>query len=232
MTKSQQMSVSLGGQTARVCGALALFAGLIASCGDVTSDLIVRDLESDFSCLGDADCPTPQSRCDTSSGRCLECLERAHCAEGQICSLPAGTCVQGCNGGPPCPSAQPTCDAMTSLCRGCTDDGDCTEDERLCERDTGRCLQCFTNADCVGERNLCDPSGRCVECLSDGHCEEEQERCSSVLGECSVPCTANAGCEGDDPICDLAIGYCVECMEDGDCGAARTCRASECLRPP
>jgi hypothetical protein len=219
-------------RSGRVAGSFALAAWLGASCGDVTSDLIVRDVEKVTSCLSATDCPSEQSRCDVPSGRCRECLERSHCAAGQSCSLPAGTCVQGCDGGAPCSGAQPVCDGTSGLCRGCAADGECSEAASHCQLETGRCVACFTNADCAGDERLCDPSGRCVECLTDGHCEEEIERCSSVLGECSVPCTSNAGCESDDPVCDLAVGFCVECKEDRDCGPDEVCRSSDCERLP
>ena len=100
--------------------------------------------------------------------------------------------------------------------------------------DAGTALQpCSNTEDCTYDDQLiCHPSTkRCVECVTDGHCEDVGERCSAVLGECAIPCTATTDCTPDDPICDLAIGFCVECERDNDCRSGELCRRSECVRP-
>jgi hypothetical protein len=207
---------------------LAIGAAFGVSCGDVTSDLIVRRTEA-LTCRADADCPSEQPRCELTSGRCRECLERSDCGESRACSLPAGVCSLSCDV-TSCPSAAPMCDLASGLCRGCESDTECVTPASRCNLETGACVECFTHEDCQGERRYCDDSagGRCVECLLDAHCEEGDERCSSILGECAVPCSETTPCVTDDPICDLTIGYCVECMQDANCDVDEVCRRSEC----
>jgi len=211
--------------------ALAPLTTLASSCGDVRSELIVGAIAG-ANCALDSDCRGDEPHCEPESLRCVQCVVRAHCAAGQSCTLPAGTCVQSCSQSTPCPATQPVCDLGSGLCRGCTSASECNG-APYCDAASGRCLQCIQSSDCHDfELPYCDTrSGRCVECTESGHCQEDEEQCSLVLGECAVPCPNGSGCPEDDPVCDRSIGFCVECTVDAECGAGLLCRGSDCRRP-
>jgi len=167
---------------------LALFGmAALSSCGDVTSELITRT--------------------DTGAG---VCRSDADCADGEVCTLPAGSCVPACDETTVCPSTKPVCDEATRLCRGCTSGSECL--------------------DFSFETPYCQ-NGRCVECTDVGHCELPSELCSDVLGECAIPCADGGVCPADE-VCDPMIGFCVDCRNDADCDASELCRSHECIEAP
>jgi hypothetical protein len=206
------------------------------ACGDIQTDLIVRETIDAASCTSDANCGGATPRCDTAASRCVACLETLDCDDDQVCALPAARCVSSClvTGG--CSDEQPVCDSA-GICRGCEVDDECPSGAPRCNSD-GACVECRAASDCAEEPDapFCSASGECVECISDGHCDDEDERCSAVLGECATPCAESSGaetegagaCSSDDPICDPDIGFCVECRSDEDCDSDERCLASEC----
>jgi Cys-rich repeat protein len=210
------------------CGVpFAVVAGLaIAACGDVTSDVITRGADASDACEGPADCPS-SGHCDVEASRCVECLENSHCAAGEVCASPAGTCVQGCSS-TSCPSASPVCDATTKLCRGCTQDTECASATPHCDP-AGRCVECVDYTHCTldPERNRCDTAGRCVECTDNTHCEADEE--CSPDHRCDIRCVNDDDCQiGQIEYCD-GNGFCVECRNDEDCDPDEVCRRSECV---
>lgn len=227
-------------RAARAIGWLAAGYALVAGCGDVTGDLIVRDdpAPAPTGCAGDGDCPN--ARCELASGSCVECLDSADCDESERCALPANVCAARCVGPESCGGATPICELATGACRACGGDAECPSGAPRCAA-SGACVECLESADCRDDDDeeeeddddddalFCDPAGRCVECLDDGHCDDVGDRCSPFLGECARPCSPTAACTGDDPICDEAIGFCVECRTDGDCEDGEVCRGLECV---
>lgn len=203
--------------------------GAAAACGDVQTDLIVREPPAAGVCRSDEDCSGDAPRCETATNHCVECLETRDCAEAQVCALPAARCVSGCVVAG-CSQDAPVCET-SGVCRGCETDDECAGDTPRCNTE-GTCVACLDASDCTdSEEPFCSPSGRCAECISDGHCDDADERCSAVLGECATPCEtegAGSACSFDDPICDPDIGFCVECRSDDDCDSDERCLASEC----
>jgi hypothetical protein len=211
----------------RALGLLPLGHLWATGCGDVTSDVIVRDVEAPSGCSADGECGAATPRCELTSGRCVACLQALDCPDGQTCALPAGSCVLSCLAADVCDDERPICDA-TGLCRGCLVDDECPTTAPRCDP-AGACLACLDASDCSpGSDTPFCASGRCVECTSDGHCDDDDERCSLVLGVCATPCSPAQACNPDDPICDTDIGFCVECRDDLDCEDDERCRASEC----
>ncbi len=216
-----------------LAGEGALAAVACCACSDVTSDLITRAVVPS-ACLESSDCADDRPECDATSGRCVECLARAHCPSDQTCS-PNGTCIRACGEAAPCAAAEPICDAVSGLCRGCASNDQCAPATPRCNVESGRCVECFVGSDCAERDDVpfCEnPAGRCVECITEGHCTEAEEDCNSVVGECSQPCTQAGQCPEDDPICDLSMGFCVECRNDVDCGPGAICRRSDCTPAP
>lgn len=119
-----------------LCACLAL-----AACGDdnegtpgpTCADDPQRCLSEHKECLSDADCaghPTG-SRCDTTTYRCVACLDDAHCGAGESCA--EGQCYLPCGSGGTCPDGT-FCLAgeARSECikKACSADADCTEASR------------------------------------------------------------------------------------------------------
>lgn len=209
----------------------ALLAPVGSGCGEVSADLIVR-ASLPVECQSNGDCGAAAPVCDLAAAVCVRCLEASDCESGQICALPAHSCVSSCLADPDvCRGPRPFCEPTTGLCRACTGDGECTPDAPRCHP-SGACVVCLEASHCAdsgSEAPFCDTdSGRCVECLADGHCDELGERCSRVLGWCAEPCSAGVACS-DEPICDVDLGFCVECRLDSECEDDEVCRRSECV---
>ncbi len=78
-------------------------------------------------CSANADCPTAQPACDTSSGKCAECGADNDCKDATkpACDVSTHTCVT-CTGNTHCSSpAKPVCDAAAKACVGCLSSSDC-----------------------------------------------------------------------------------------------------------
>lgn len=188
-------------------------------------------------CASDADCSAPNRRCEPATGACVACLDDGDCSDGQLCARPANVCAERCVGSESCGDERPVCVLETGLCVACGPGAACPFDVPHCLA-SGRCAECVEHTDCAelgddddddGEQLFCNPDGRCVECLADGDCDDVGEQCSARLGSCARPCSAAAPCGGDEPICDVDIGYCVECRTDLDCEDGEPCRSSECV---
>jgi hypothetical protein len=83
-------------------------------------------------CTGDDDCTDGEHRfCNTTTGRCSECLSEAPCSPTENCSLDIGECANPC----------------TSM-------ADCTDGEdRICDPNIHFCVECQFDTDCSS--NVC-----------------------------------------------------------------------------
>ena len=135
-------------------------------------------------CAADNDCASDggASRCDTSTGRCVECVSDPHCAAGTLCV--GNVCVAGCSATQPCGAGQLCCaggcgDAQTNLshCGAC---------DRRCEaaNATAACMNgaCAVAA-CVTGFGDCDADA------SNG-CEVELRSSTAHCGACGNACAA------------------------------------------
>ena len=201
--------------------------GTMATGGGGSGGLSAEDCSEN----GDA-CP---EQCDADLG-CVECLEDAHCTDGDkpkcvagtceecasnadcgalVCFLESHTCEDACVDGDDCSGDAPICDPSTTACVQCLDADDCPDDP-VCSAITGQCVECAVDADCPLARPQCDGDNRCRECIVDAHCDAG-ELCQN--NECAVPCQDNTGCpDPDKPLCDVADQTCVECLSETDCG--------------
>jgi hypothetical protein len=101
-------------------------------------------------------CPPSLPVCDTSRGRCVECVSPADCGGA-------------------------ACDVSTGRCERCTVDADCADPAAArCDSTTGRCGPCLDSSDCAhiaGSRcsgGMCT-TGRlatCEMCTADEQCAE------------------------------------------------------------
>ncbi|AKV02276.1 hypothetical protein AKJ09_08939 [Labilithrix luteola] len=169
-----------------------------------TSTADVDDGDETFACKADVDCAVPGLRCDVASGRCVACLEEAHC------TLPS----------------RAHCDLDTMECVGCLTHEQCGPRQR-CEDVTHTCVDTCFDADdvCPTPGFVCDGSShRCIECTYAANCASSPRRpyCETVTGRC-VECLGNAQCPKDKPRCDRCAGRCVGCLGSNECGPGQVC---------
>ncbi|MGI5864470.1 MAG: lamin tail domain-containing protein [Myxococcales bacterium] len=159
-------------------------------------------------CTSSAQCSSPTSVCDTSSGKCVVCTATEGCEEDEVCntSVPGGRCdpmSTGCTSSAQCSSPTPVCDTQTQQCVVCTPTEGCEEDE-VC------------NTLVAGGR--CDPKS--TGCTDSNQCSSPTPVCNTQTQQCVV-CTATEGCGGSTPKCNTAVagGQCVQCLASADCAA-------------
>ena len=114
-------------------------------------------------CKSDAECLAPRAtRCDTTSGGCVECVTSAHCA--------ALTWEKVCNN-------------SNNKCVECTKDADCTT-STLGKKCKNALCGCASDADCVGNNNgfICDTTYRACNCNKDADCPSGKKCQPSALG--------------------------------------------------
>lgn len=122
------------------------------------------------SCTQNAQCSGESPYCQVSSGRCVRCLQPAHCDADQACD-PFGECAEACVGDWDCTSGEePFCDLALGVCVRCRLDPDCPGAEPFCVG--GRCSKCRVDLDCTAkDKPYCAPvKGECRECLTTSHC--------------------------------------------------------------
>jgi hypothetical protein len=115
----------------------------------------------------------PGMHCDTSNGRCVQCLVALDCPNAKACD-PAGNCADPCTatGGECTSSSKPVCDPGTGACVECVSSKDCHEDP-LCIQ--GHCGECTSNAECAGTgKPFCSPNHECRQCLVNSDCPPPQ----------------------------------------------------------
>src|SRR5439155_20571089 len=89
------------------------------------------------------------------ANRCVPCTQDAsQCtARGLRCDSGTGRCIQ-CASNAECSGAMPIC-GSDGLCRGCAADGECAP---LHCASTGRCVPCASDANCAAPTPACDPT--------------------------------------------------------------------------
>lgn len=172
----------LFGRVLSIPAALALSAGLVASCGGggaATSAGATsgggRGGGTSGACA--LDCSTNQAApvCDPASGQCVACLPgNDTCIDGQYCDSTSKTCAVGCTADTDC-IAPLVCNTTTHQCAGCATDSQCAAGS-ICGP-TGECAQgCSASQPCQAGAECC--AGACADVKSDPlHC-----------GGCNKPC--------------------------------------------
>lgn len=119
-------------------------------------------------CTSSADCVGSDKFCDTSNGRCVECLAASQCQVGQGCA-PDGHCQGSCALDTDCTSGgAPICAPSFLVCVECNTNVDCDSGGNpICV--AGECQECREDPDCEAAYPYCR-SNECVECLVDAHC--------------------------------------------------------------
>jgi Cys-rich repeat protein len=113
-------------------------------------------------CAGDGECGMNYSFCNTSKGRCQQCVTAAQCPAGEVCTAETGSCSIRCLEDPDCAgSSRPICARSSGVCVECALSDQCVAPRPLCEPRSGRCVECLSNADCGGR--LCE--------VGEYHCE-------------------------------------------------------------
>jgi Cys-rich repeat protein len=152
-------------------------------------------------CVADADCRLAELHCDSSSGRCVECVVDEDCADHSLhrCAPESRRCVE-CQVSRDC-AAGSICDATLNRCfRSCGDADDCLASDHGCDERRGVCIGCDRDVECQASSvSFCatDETG-CVECRADSNCA--------------------AGL-----VCDAVFGKCVQCRDTRDCAAGTYC---------
>lgn len=192
---------------------------------------VFREEPEPIGCQSNNDCQfNSRGRlCELGTGRCVACLETAHCAEGRRCEV--GVCVG----------------------EVCTANDDCRDPTPVCAEDGLACVECGEGVGC-GEGRHCN-AGVCVDevCPSDEACAESdptlpycvEGSCGECRGEdgCSegeicveARCEPDPGCRGnsdcatspDGQTCDVETGACVECLIDLGCHPSEQCVEQRC----
>jgi hypothetical protein len=201
-----------------VCGAAFLACGKKRPFGEDTSplqpergtpvetgaDAAVDSFPSDATC-GLAGCPRPLT-CDTSSGRCVECLTSNDCASPEVlCDTATHSCVR-CLANEDCPSTSPICKLSENAPQA------------------NRCVECTGDSECLAPRPACDPSSnQCSSrCTVSTQCPPPTPVCNDTTQVC-VGCVSNADCSETANVCDPSTARCVECLDDGGCAGGQVC---------
>lgn len=144
------------------------------------------------------ECQGASPACDTSSGRCVECVTNTECGSR------AGT---------------PFCDPGTNRCVSCLTSGDCTSAQTPICSDSRVCVECNVvgvgPAACAAKApgTVCVRGGLAALPGSCGACDPvSQEGCSGRLNRCLA---------GEVPMC-------VDCLGQADCADGLACLLSEC----
>jgi hypothetical protein len=141
--------------------------------------------------------------CNTSAGRCVQCIASADCSEDQLCV--ANVCRKSCASDIVCTPMGLLCDKTNGYCAQCLGHGDCADSEHCA---MGKCApdQCASGeASCVGTAiALCLPNGEgfgpAVACPAG-------RSCATAAG--AARCEEGSGGAG-------GAGFLIDDMEDGD----------------
>lgn len=110
-------------------------------------------------CRGDGDCEASK-RCETAIHRCVDrCSDSRPCSVG-VCEEATGRCIE-CLPGAACADGK-VC-STNAVCVECRSDADCAAagEEPRCDPFVAQCVQCASNADCPAG-HPCDPTrGEC-----------------------------------------------------------------------
>jgi hypothetical protein len=223
------------------------------------------------------DCMTPTAPiCDSATTQCKSCTQgtagdsecmtqrqKPYCEAGRC-----GSCRPGSDMGCDLASTSPACRANSAgqyECQRCTGNVDCNHAPRaLCNTGTGSCVECASDANCtdatkpfcdadgtckgcsaVGGNNqanawcllstltlrpVCDRTGgRCVPCTASAGCSGNNGQCrvdsAAPQNNVCVDCTDHSGCSGNNDRCDTASNTCIDCDASGGCAG----NSSQCL---
>lgn len=145
----------------------------------------------------DAGCSSPTPVCESSSGRCVECLDDGDCAASPGKSF----CVGG------------TCAACTAMAAGACAKRDPSKPACLA---AGVCVECGSNADCAqANKPICEVGAHvCQPCASDSECE-------AVAGGPGVCMAAQGGhCATDAETLYVGSSAGVQCSSASTAGSA------------
>src|SRR5262249_38606570 len=118
------------------------------------------------------------------------------------------------------------CDSSLG-CVDCTSDMQCAATAPFCIR--GDCRPCRQNGDC-GAGRVCQPRDhQCGNpCTSNANCPQEAPICNTMTGNC-VGGNEAKDCPANRPRCDEITKQCVACVNNSDCGAtAPKCVEGSC----
>jgi len=201
--------------------------------GSWTCNLATKSCETPATgCTSDTQCAgtTGATRCLTTAGRCVNCLQDLQCAPDgtKVCDLSLNMC-RPCRRDSDCARspAGARCRTRDHRCVRCTLDDDCLVGTHcLSDNNCGSYRSCGSDRDCSGGARCRRSDHVCVECMSDYDCP--------MLFFCSAThclpmgfCSSDADCRGiyGAPRCDGAS--CVECLGTSDCGG-RPCTDGVC----
>ncbi len=204
------------------------------STGDTAGDTATE--VGDGKCHTDGDCggnlATPL--CNTTTGKCVECLDNSRCGAKTYCNAD-GACADGCKNDTDCPA--PTgdagvdadnpdaqvvglsCDTTVHMCVGCKADSNCPSGF-LCTLSDGICRPGCTEAHgCQTGRDCC--SGKCIDTT------KTVDNCGGCGTACPTPANTTMKCEKDSTtgkgVCKVA-----SCTAGwADCNASTTGGAAD-----
>lgn len=150
----------------------ASHGGTGGSLGELTKDaaaVTAIDAGADASgaCTTDGDCAAPMRFCNTSRGKCVECLSDNHCPAPKTCGLSDHQCKFACTTSADCSDPHPYCDTRRQECVECLSDTNCTTgNKNVCDSVTRACVQCAANSDCscllLGQVPCCTTNNFCT----------------------------------------------------------------------
>ena len=188
----------LFGRVLSISAAVALSAGLAASCGGGGGTTTAAGATSGTGGKGGGagsacavDCSTNMAApvCDPASGQCVQCLpENDPCADGHYCDSTSKACAVGCTDDKDC-IAPLVCNTTTHQCAGCATDTQCAPGS-ICSP-TGECAPgCSASQPCQAGASCC--SGACSDVKADPlHCGGCDKSCAP-LPNTAVICVAGA----------------------------------------
>jgi hypothetical protein len=187
------------------------------------------DEASDRCSAGQSPC-SANTRCNTNTGTCVECLTAADCSNGLAgtrSQCTDNTCSYVCDG----QLGFKNCGGNRCVPQnGCCGDNECGPCSSCSANDTCMPLTAGQADRCPGAQEVCDTQQRCIDQRSLGQsCDQANQRCAQgtcLQGTC-CPGGCSQGCRSDGT-CDCAMpavfqaGSCrladeSECATDSDC---------------
>ena len=133
------------------CLIFATLAALaLGGCGDTTSELISKAEQPAATCHTNAECSTEKPACETSTGRCVECLAHADCPgpDRKLCNTESHRCVE-CLSDSHCDTIAESCSLLLGICAPpCASGGGCPLTDPFCDTSVGFCVECLADRDC------------------------------------------------------------------------------------
>ena len=173
-------------------------------------------------CSGRADGGVSAGVCDTTTGRCVACVQSSDCTADPtkpVClSNRCGACTANsqCSGRSSGSVSVGVCDTTSGRCVACVQSSDCTADPTKPVCAANQCVACKSaESECRIKNSgapVCDQtSGKCVGCLTN-------DNCGGGSGG-GVDAGADGGVDGGVAagFCYLATNQCVECLVHTDC---------------